>query len=139
MHDERGLVVLVFGVVPRDGLAADLLGPEVLRAARRVVRDHGVGGVEDVLGRPVVLLEHDDRRVRELLLEPHQVPEVRPAELVDRVVRDDAFGDEVVRVLDVEVVDRRSSSSTGSHVGDDVEAPVLVDHHHARAAPTTPA
>ena len=70
-HDERGLVVLVFGVVAGDELAADLLGPQLLRAARRVVGDDRVGGVEDALRRPVVLLEHDHRRVGEHLLEPH--------------------------------------------------------------------
>ena len=91
VRDERRLVVLVFGVVAGDELTADLLRPQLLRVARRVVGDHRVGGVEDVLARPVVLLEDDHRRVREHLLEPHQVPVVRPAELVDRVVSDDAF------------------------------------------------
>ena len=85
VHHEVGLVVLVLGVVAGDELAADLLGPEVLRPARRVVGDDRVGGVEDRLARPVVLVEHDDRRLGELLLEPHQVPVVRPAELVDRL------------------------------------------------------
>ena len=74
-------------VVPGDELAADLLGPQLLRAARRVVGDHRVRGVEDPLRRAVVLLEHDHRRVGEHLLEPHDVPEVRPAELVDRLIR----------------------------------------------------
>ena len=86
MGDERGLVVLVLGVVAGDELAADLLGPQVLGPARRVVGDDGVGGVEDALRRPVVLLEHDDRRVGERLLEPHEVAVVGPAELVDRLI-----------------------------------------------------
>ena len=63
----------------------------MLLARRRVVRDHRVRGVEDALGRPVVLVEHDDRRVGERLLEPQQVPEVGAAELYIalRVVTDD--------------------------------------------------
>ena len=107
MHDERGLVVLVLGVIADDELATDLLGPQVLRPPGRVVRDHRVGGVEDPLRRPVVLVEHDHRRLGERLLEPHQVPVVRPAEPVHRVVGDDPAGHEVVRLLDVEVVDLR--------------------------------
>ena len=103
-HHVGGLVVLVFRVVAGDELAADLLGPQLLRPPRRVVGDDGIGGVEDALRGPVVLLEHDHRRLGEHLLEPHDVPEVGPAELVDRVVRDEAFSHEVVRALDVEVV-----------------------------------
>ena len=87
MHHVRGLVVLVLRVVAGDELAADLLGPQLLRPARRVVGDDGVRGVEDPLGRPVVLLEHDHRRLGEHLLEPHDVAKVGPAELVDRLIR----------------------------------------------------
>ena len=86
MGDVRGLVVLVLGVIAGDELAADLLGPQVLGATRRVVEDDGVGGVEDPLRRPVVLLEDDDRGVGEGLLEPHEIAEVGPPELVDGLV-----------------------------------------------------
>ena len=63
----------------------------MLLARRRVVRDHRVGGFEDALRRPVVLVEHDDRRVGERVLELQQVAEVGAAELVDAlsVVADD--------------------------------------------------
>ena len=69
VHHERGLVVLVLGVVAGDELTTDLFGPQVLRPACRVVGDHRVGGVEDALARPVVLLHHDDGRLGEHLLE----------------------------------------------------------------------
>ncbi len=78
--------MLVLGVVAGDELAADLFGPEVLGTARRVVGDHRVGGVEDALAGAVVLLHEDDRRLGEGLLELRQVPEVRPAEFVDRLI-----------------------------------------------------
>ncbi len=86
VHDERRLVVLVFCVVAGDELATDLLGPEVLRPARRVVGDHRVGGVENALTRPVVLLHHDDRRFREHLLELQEIPKIGPAKFVDRLI-----------------------------------------------------
>ena len=124
--------MLVLGVVAREQLATHLLGPEVLRAARRVVGDDRVRGVEDALGGPVVLLDHDHRRVGERLLEPHEVPEVGPAELVDAVVRDDAIGDEVVRLRDVEV-EHRSIEFDPLDPRDRVGPPVLVDHDHAVA------
>ena len=127
---ERGFVVLVLRVVADDQLAADLLGPQMLRVTSGVVGDHGVRGVEDVLARPVVLLEDDHRRVRERLLEPHQVAVVRPAELVDRVVRHDAVRDEVVRPCDVEIEDGCSfvDELHGLH---DLEPARRVDHDHA--------
>ena len=88
---ERGLVVLVVALEADDLFAHALVGPQVLLAGRRVVRDHRVRGFEDALGRPVVLVEHDDRRVGERVLELQQVAEVGAAELVDalRVVADD--------------------------------------------------
>src|SRR3546814_5755735 len=49
---------LVLRQEAREELAADLLGPEVLGPTRRVVGDDGVGGIEDPLGGPVVLLQH---------------------------------------------------------------------------------
>ena len=68
-----------------------LVGPQVLLARRRVVRDHRVRRFEDPLRRPVVLVEHDDRRFGERVLELQEVAEVGAAELVDalRVVADD--------------------------------------------------
>ncbi len=61
---------------------------------------------EDVVRRAVVLLERDHPRAGEVALELHDVADVGAAERVDRVVGDDAVRDEVVRPLDVEVVDR---------------------------------
>src|SRR5690606_20221761 len=55
--DESGFVVLVLGFVADDGLAFAFVGPQVLGGAARVVGDDGVGGLEDRLGRAVVLVE----------------------------------------------------------------------------------
>ena len=84
--DPLGLVALVVGVVADDRLAVALVGPQLLRLAAEVVGDDRVGGVEDRLRRPVVLLEHDHRGVRERLLELEDVPHVGAAEAVDRLV-----------------------------------------------------
>ena len=85
-HDERRFVVLVVTLEAHDRFARALVGPQVLRPARRVVLDDRVGRVEDALRRPVVLVEHDRRGFRERVLELDQVPEVRPAELIYRLI-----------------------------------------------------
>ena len=84
--DEGGLVALVLGLVPREQLTGDLLGPQVLRLARRVVGDHGVRGVEDALGRAVVLIHDDDGGLGEHLFEAHEVAVVRSAEAIDALI-----------------------------------------------------
>ncbi len=83
--------MLVVTLVADDLLTDALVGPEVLLARRRVVRDDRVGGFEDPLGRAVVLIEHDHRGVGERILELQQVAEVGAAEPVHalRVVADD--------------------------------------------------
>ena len=80
--------------------------PQVLGHLAAVVRDHRVRGVQDRLRGAVVLLQLHDVRVRVIVLELENVPDVRAAEPVDRVVGDEPARDEVVRVLDVEVDDR---------------------------------
>src|SRR5690606_40508579 len=60
VDDEARLVVLVLGLVAGDGKTPAPVGPEVLRRSLGVLGDHRVGGVEDGLGGPVVLLEDDD-------------------------------------------------------------------------------
>ena len=90
--DPLGLLFLVVGLEPLDLDPALVLGPELLVLARDVARDDRMGGVEDQLGRPVVLLQLDDGRRRPVALEIEDVPEVGAAPGVDRlvVVADDA-------------------------------------------------
>ncbi len=84
------------------------------------------------LGRAVVLLEADDLRVGEVVLEIEDVADVRAAERVDRVVRDESAGDEVVGRLDVDVVDGPVEAD-GLDPLDDVVAALLGEHRHAGA------
>ncbi len=86
LRHEAGLVVLVVGDVAHDPLAGAGVGPELLGLAALVVADHRVGGVEDRLGRAVVLLEQDRAGVGEVLLEVEDVADVGAPEGVDRLV-----------------------------------------------------
>ena len=87
LGDELGLVVLVLADVADDLLAVALGRPEPLLRPVRVAGDHRVGGAEDGLGGAVVLLELDGAGVRVVLLELHDVADVRAAEGVDGLVR----------------------------------------------------
>ena len=74
-------------------VAAELVGLEELGILRVLaLRNDGVGDGEDRRGRSVVLIEHDDLRACEVLLEVEDVPHVGAAPCVDRlvVVADDA-------------------------------------------------
>jgi hypothetical protein len=95
------------------------------------VRDDRVRRVEDGLRRAVILLELDDLCVAVEILEVEDVRHVGATERVDRVVRDQPVGDEVVGLLDVDVVDRlveRDVLDTLDHV----VCAVCSEHHHAR-------
>src|SRR3972149_5393359 len=63
-----------------------LLTPQHLALAGAVVLDDGGGGVEDGLGGAVVLLEENQARPGEVLLEAEDVAVVGPAPAVDGLV-----------------------------------------------------
>ncbi len=84
--DEQGFVLRVESRVQRDPLAFLRGGPQRLALARGVVGHDGARRRQDVPGRPVVLLEANDRRVAVIVLEIEDVPNVRPAPTVDRLV-----------------------------------------------------
>ena len=73
-------------MVADDGGPRPLVGPQVLGFAAGVVDDHRIGGVEDVLGAAVVLLQHHDADVVEGSLELEDVADVGATEGVDRLV-----------------------------------------------------
>ena len=85
-HRPAGLVVLVVGPEPDDGVAAAGVGPQLLWHAAEVLRDDSVGGVQNRLGRPVVLVQNDDRGIRERPLEFEDVAYVGAPEPVNRLV-----------------------------------------------------
>ncbi len=79
--------MLAVGDVPGDQRPGALVRPEVLGLAARVAGDHRVGRGQDVLGGAVVLFQHDDPGVGEVLLELNDVADGGAAEGVDRLVR----------------------------------------------------
>ena len=87
IRNELGLVVLAVAGESDDLLAVANRREQVLVLAVEVVRDDTVGRAEDVLGRPIVLLEQDDFRVGEVALELDDVADVRAAERIDRLIR----------------------------------------------------
>ena len=85
-RDEVRLFELVVAAEIDDACAALLIGPEPLVLAVAVLADHRRRGVEDDLGRAVVLLELHDRRLGKVVLEVEDVLQIGAAPLVDRLV-----------------------------------------------------
>ena len=105
----------------------------VLPIRPRLWRDHRVGGARGSsassgssarAGRPSASGKSSWKS--------RMLRDVGAAEAVDRVVGDEPVGDEVVRALDVEVVDGPVELDALDRL-DDVVAAVLGEHHHARA------
>ena len=86
LGDEPGLLVLGVRDVRDDLRARARVGPQALVLPAGVAADHGVGGRQDGLRRPVVLLQQDGPRVRVVGLELEDVADGRAAERVDRLV-----------------------------------------------------
>ena len=84
--DPLGLLFLVVRLEALDQDPARVVRPQLLVLARRVARDDRVGGVEDELGRAVVLLELDHGGVRPVALEVEDVAQVGATPRVDRLV-----------------------------------------------------
>ncbi len=63
-----------------------VLGPQLLFLALAIVDDHGVRGLQDGLGRAVVLLQLEDARGGKVALELQDVADVGPAPSVDRLI-----------------------------------------------------
>jgi hypothetical protein len=80
------LVGLVGGQHEAQPCPCVALAPQALAFAIPVVRDHGVGGIENVPGRAVVLLEPDHRGARERFLEVEHVGEIGAPPAVDGLV-----------------------------------------------------
>ena len=86
LDDEARLVDLVVGRVQVDRLALAAVGPQLLAQARGVVRDHRVGGVEDVGAGAIVLFQADGLRAGEILQELLHVLDLGAAPAVDGLV-----------------------------------------------------
>jgi hypothetical protein len=86
VDDECGLIRVGRGLVQAQGLTRALRGPEVLAKAHPVLPDQGVGGVENVAHRAIVLLELDHLAHREVAFEVLHVRRTSAAKGIDRLV-----------------------------------------------------
>ena len=90
--DQRGFLLVGVGLDDLDLLALIARRERLLADLLRVLLDDAVRGVHDVLRRAVVLLELEDLRVGEVVLEAQDVLDLRASERIDalRVVAHDA-------------------------------------------------
>ena len=84
--DVHALVPLVGGGVALDLVAVAVVGPQVLTLSPPVVADDSVGGLQDVAGGAVVLLQADDPGVLVLTLEGEDIFNGGTPEAVDGLV-----------------------------------------------------
>ena len=94
--------MLVPGPVKACALPLDVVRPECLVLALHVVLDDRGGQREDALRGAVVLLQPDDLRAREVVLEIENVADVGAAETIDRLIG-------ITDTADVPVLGRQQS------------------------------
>ena len=84
--DKRRFCRFVLRRFERDLFARAVRRPEVLALALAVVCDHGVGGVQNILRRTVILFQADDSRVRVTCFKAQDILDRRAAEAVNALV-----------------------------------------------------
>ena len=85
-RDEMRLVLLVSAAIGLHQFSSRLAGPQGLPLSPLVVGDYGVGRVEDMGGRPIVLLQTDRPAASVLILKGENVLDGGTAETVDALV-----------------------------------------------------
>ena len=85
-HHKVGLVALVEAGLDGHRVPGAVLGPQSLALAPLIVADHRVGRVQDVLGRPVILLQTDGPCVLIALLKAEDIGDIRAPEAVNALV-----------------------------------------------------
>ncbi len=132
VDDVGRLFVFVVRLMDGDLRAPGALGPQALVLAAGILADHALRGVENHLRRAIVLLEKDDARAGKVLLHLQQDAWVGAAPAIDRVMGDDPIRDEIVRSLDVQVVDRRIEGNRLNPL-DDIVSTFGIKHDHPGA------
>ena len=118
------LVVFIHGGIKLQLVPCPCLCPQLLALAPLVIADHGVGGVEDIAGGAVVLLQTDDTGIFILLLKGQNILNGRAPEAVDGLVI-------VTHYAEVLVSTRQRG---GQQVLQIVGVLILVDEHIAEFA-----
>ena len=57
--------------------------PQGLPLPPHIIADHGIGGIQDMAGRTVILFQADDLRPREHFFKVQDIPDIRPPEFID--------------------------------------------------------
>ena len=81
-----GLVIFILSAIIGDGFALRILRPEVLFLPVNVALNHVVGGLQDGLGRPVVLFQQRHVSVRVVVLKVQDVFHIGTPPPVDTLV-----------------------------------------------------
>ena len=85
-HHEIGLVALVECGLDGHLVASAILCPQGLAFAAHVVADHGIGGIQNVLGGPVVLFQADGSGAAIFLLKAQNVLNIGAAKTINALV-----------------------------------------------------
>ena len=104
VHDKGCLAVIIERFIVDDLVARAAVREEFFLPAVVRLVDDSHGRVEDGLLRAVVLLEQDDLRAGEVLLEALHVAVVRAAPAVHGVMHDDATCQIIVEVIHFEII-----------------------------------
>ena len=86
VHHEAGFVMFVIGCVQVQLAARFLVSPQVFAEAGHVVGDQGIGGIQDIRGRTIVLFKSVQSRRREILLEALHVFHAGAAKTVNGLI-----------------------------------------------------
>ena len=84
--DPCRLIAFVLGVEADDLLAPVVIRPQVLGGTTHIVGDDGIGGVENSLSGPIVLVQHDDGGVGKRLFELVDVADIGTTEPVNGLI-----------------------------------------------------
>ena len=85
-YDPRRLILCIKAAIDRNGEAARLIGPELLRLTPTIVGDHAVRRIKNGLRGAIVLLKGDHLRLRPVTLKVEDVADVCAAPRIDGLI-----------------------------------------------------
>ena len=72
--------------VIRDLLARFKIRAQSLLFTGRILADHTVGRLKNIIGRPVILFELDHQSILEIFLKIENIPDIGASERIDRLI-----------------------------------------------------
>ena len=86
LRNEGRFVCTACKLAEMNPAALAVIGPELFLLARGVVRNHRIRCVQNILRRPVILLQPNHIGIRIDLLKIQNIPDIRSAEFVNRLI-----------------------------------------------------